>query len=94
MACFQDNYYTGKIKPCITHGLRGNSYYHLAIQGGTKDLHSGVIGGSVHEAMTDLVRVMATLVDVQGNILIEGINDDVQPLTEKEKEIYANMEAL
>jgi len=74
-------------------GLRGNSYYHLAIQGSTKDLHSGVIGGSVHEAMTDLVRVMASLVDVDGKILIDGIYDDVMPLGEKEKDTYTNMEA-
>lgn len=51
-------------------------YFHLAVEGSSKDLHSGVIGGSVHEAMTDLVRLMATLVDSEGNILIEGINDD------------------
>ena len=90
--CISDNYFTGKVKPCITHGLRGNVYFHLSVQGSTKDLHSGVIGGSVHEAMTDLVRIMATLVDVDGKILIDGINDDVAPLTEKEIENYKTME--
>jgi hypothetical protein len=35
-----------------------------------------VIGGSVHEAMTDLVRLMGTLVDSAGKILVDGIMDD------------------
>jgi len=86
-----DNYYTGK-KPCLTHGLRGNVYFHLSVQCSTKDLHSGVIGGSVHEAMTDLVKIMSTLIDSQGNILVEGIMDDVAPVTEEELKSYETMD--
>jgi len=89
--CISDNYYTGQ-KPCITHGLRGNCYFHLAVQCSSKDLHSGVIGGSVHEAMTDLVKVMSTFVDSQGKILVEGMMDDVAPLTEKELKTYETMD--
>jgi len=89
--CISDNYFTGK-KPCVTHGLRGNCYFHLSVQCSTKDLHSGVIGGSVHEAMTDLVKVMSTLVDSQGNILIEGFHEDVAAVTDKEMETYAKMD--
>jgi len=89
--CISDNYYTGK-KPCVTHGLRGNCYFHLSVQCSTKDLHSGVMGGSVHEAMTDLVKMMSTLVDTSGTILIPGIMDDVAPVTEKEMESYKHMD--
>ena len=63
--CISDNYYLGR-KPCITHGLRGNVYWHLSVECSTKDMHSGVIGGSVHEAMTDLFQLMNTLVDSSG----------------------------
>jgi hypothetical protein len=41
-------------------------------QGSTKDLHSGVFGGTVHEPMVDLVKVLGTLVDPKGHILIPG----------------------
>jgi cytosolic nonspecific dipeptidase len=41
-----------------------------------------------HEAMTDLVAVMSTLVDDQGRILIDGIYDDVTPLLPEEAELY------
>jgi Cys-Gly metallodipeptidase DUG1 len=42
--------------------------------------------------MTDLVRVMAGLVDESGNILIDGIKELVAPVTEEEKEVYKNID--
>lgn len=87
-----DNYWTGKVKPCITHGLRGNVYFHLEVACSTKDMHSGVIGGGVHEAMTDLSHLFARLVDSSGKILIPGIYDDVAPITEKELEAYKQVD--
>ncbi|KAG8431498.1 hypothetical protein GDO86_018534 [Hymenochirus boettgeri] len=56
--CISDNYWLGKNKPCITYGLRGICYFFLEIECSCKDLHSGVYGGSVHEAMTDLIALM------------------------------------
>jgi len=61
----------------LTYGLRGLSYFYLEIECAAKDLHSGVYGDSVHEAMTDLISLMSKLVDNKGNILIPGIMDDV-----------------
>ncbi len=90
--CISDNYWTGKTKPCLTHGLRGCVYFHMSVEGSTKDMHSGVIGGSVHEPMTDLVRVMATLVDSAGSILVDGIHDDVAPVTAAEQRSYEQVE--
>jgi cytosolic nonspecific dipeptidase len=86
--CISDNYWLGKNVPCLTYGLRGLAYFEVGVQCSTKDLHSGVYGGSVHEAMTDLVRLMASVVDSSGKILVEGIYDDVEPLTEKEAALY------
>lgn len=79
--CISDNYWLGDSKPCITYGLRGISYYKLAIKGPGRDLHSGVFGGTVHEPMTDLAYIFSKLVTPQGEILIPGIMDDVAPLT-------------
>lgn len=83
--CISDNYWLGKKKPCLTYGLRGMSYFEVGVECSTKDLHSGVYGGSVHEAMTDLIKLMGTLVDPDGTIKVEGVMKDVAPLTEKEK---------
>lgn len=44
--CISDNYWLGKEKPCITYGLRGICYFFIEIGCATKDLHSGVFGGT------------------------------------------------
>ncbi|KAJ8734053.1 hypothetical protein PYW07_014604 [Mythimna separata] len=90
--CISDNYWLGTTKPCITYGLRGISYYFLEIQCAQMDLHSGVYGGTVHEAMTDLIYLMNELVDKNGKILIDGIYDSVAPLTDNEKKLYTNID--
>lgn len=86
--CISDNYWLGTEKPCLTYGLRGCNYYSVTVSGPGQDLHSGVFGGTAQEPMTDLVRVMGSLVDTNGKILIPGIDDDVAPLTDEEKELY------
>ncbi|XP_066208444.1 cytosolic non-specific dipeptidase isoform X2 [Saccopteryx leptura] len=86
--CISDNYWLGKKKPCITYGLRGICYFFIEVECSDKDLHSGVYGGSVHEAMTDLVTLMGSLMDRKGKILIPGINEAVAPVTEEELELY------
>jgi len=86
--CISDNYWLGKNKPCITYGLRGLSYFFVEIQSSTKDLHSGVFGGSVHESMADLVYVLNSLADKTGKILIPGVNDTVKPVTDEELASY------
>lgn len=90
--CISDNYWVGKTKPCLTYGLRGLAYFELEVQGCEQDLHSGVLGGTVHEAMTDLIRLMGTLVDSSGKILVKGVMDDVKPVTPEEEALYENID--
>ncbi|KPP79004.1 hypothetical protein Z043_101445 [Scleropages formosus] len=90
--CISDNYWLGKTKPCITYGLRGISYFFLEMECSDKDLHSGVFGGSVHEAMTDLITLMGCLVGKKGKILVPGIYDDVAPLSPEEKNLYEKID--
>jgi len=86
--CISDNYWLGSEKPCLTYGLRGVCYFFVEIECAKKDLHSGVYGGAVHEAMVDCVNVLSKLVDTTGKILVPGINEAVAPMTEEEKEVY------
>lgn len=90
--CISDNYWIGKKKPCLTYGLRGLAYFQVSVKCCEQDLHSGVLGGTVHEAMTDLVQLMASLIDSSGNILVKGIMDDVKPVTPEEEALYDNLE--
>jgi Cys-Gly metallodipeptidase DUG1 len=89
--CISDNYWLGTEKPCLTYGLRGCQYYSAQVSGPGQDLHSGVFGGSAQEPMTDLVRVLASLVDTHGKIQIPGVYDMVAPVTEEEKAIYKDI---
>ncbi|GMF89093.1 unnamed protein product [[Candida] boidinii] len=62
--CISDNYWLGTKKPVLTYGLRGCNYYQISVKGPGADLHSGIFGGVIHEPMTDLIKVMGELVDV------------------------------
>ncbi|PIK55056.1 putative cytosolic non-specific dipeptidase [Apostichopus japonicus] len=90
--CISDNYWLGTKKPCITYGLRGICYFFLEVTCAEKDLHSGVHGGSVYEAMTDLVNLLGVLVDVKGHIQVPGIYDTVAKLTEEEENLYQSID--
>lgn len=90
--CISDNYWLGKDKPCLTYGLRGISYFFIEVECSTKDLHSGVFGGTVHEAMSDLVWLFTQLQDGDGKILVPGLMDDVTPLTDHEKSLYDSID--
>ncbi|XP_046413726.1 cytosolic non-specific dipeptidase isoform X1 [Neodiprion fabricii] len=90
--CISDNYWLGTTKPCITYGLRGICYFNLEVSCASKDLHSGTFGGTVYEAMADLIFLMNTLVDIDGRIKIDGIYDKVAKITDAELESYKTIE--
>jgi len=90
--CISDNYWLGKNKPCLTYGLRGVCYFFIEVECASKDLHSGVFGGTVNEGMSDLIWMMNQLVDEEGNILVEGLMDSVAPLTPEEEAKYVNID--
>lgn len=89
--CISDNYWLGKEKPCITYGLRGICYFGLEVSCCDKDLHSGVFGGTVYEAMSDLVYLLNTLVDVNGRILIPNLYKEVAAEHPSEHQMYQDI---
>lgn len=92
LVAISDNYWLSKGKPCVTYGLRGLCYFFMEVECGSKDLHSGVFGGSVREAMPDLIWLLNQLVDVDGNILIPGIQDNVCPVLPEEEALYDSID--
>jgi len=79
-----DNYWLNTRTPALTYGLRGIAYFSINISGPGQDLHSGLFGRTVHEPMTDLIKLMSKLVDHNGNILIPGI-DEMVPAPDAEE---------
>lgn len=82
--CISDNYWLGSTKPCITFGLRGLCAFEITVKCAQKDLHSGVFGGPVHDAMPDLVRLMNTLNTDDNKIAIKDLAKEVLPLSAEE----------
>ncbi|KAL9126819.1 MAG: hypothetical protein Q9217_004193 [Psora testacea] len=75
--------------PCLTYGLRGVIRATLEIQSQRPDLHSGVDGSQlIHEAMKDLMAVLAKLSGPKGGIAIPGFYDDIPSITKKGSERY------
>lgn len=77
--------------PAITYGLRGTMVSEVTVHGPDQDLHSGMFGGSVANPANALARMIASLHDDAGRVLIPGFYADVVPLLEEEREGFANL---
>lgn len=75
--------------PSITVGLRGLAYMEVEVTGPKIDLHSGVYGGAVPNPANVLCRLIASLHDEKGRIMIPGFYDDVVELTPEERKALA-----
>ena len=62
----------------ITIGLRGLSYMEVELTGPNRDLHSGTYGGAVNNPINELCKIISSLKDEKGKILIPGFYDDVK----------------
>jgi acetylornithine deacetylase/succinyl-diaminopimelate desuccinylase-like protein len=65
--------------PSILSSLRGLAYFEINVRGPAQDLHSGSYGGAVVNPAMALARILATMHDATGKILIDGFYDDVKP---------------
>jgi acetylornithine deacetylase/succinyl-diaminopimelate desuccinylase-like protein len=77
--------------PAITYGLRGICYMEVHVIGPSKDLHSGSFGGSVANPANALAALLASFKDAQGRVLIPGFYDDVRPVAEWERAMWATL---
>lgn len=76
-------------RPAIVYGLRGICYMFVDVTGPTRDLHSGAYGGGINNPLNVLGHLIAKLKDERGHVLIPGFYDEVQPLSDEERDILA-----
>ena len=78
----------GPGKPAVCYGLRGLTGLQIDVRGAKGDLHSGLYGGGVQNAIHALAEILASFRDEHGTIQVEGFYDKVLPLTVEEREAY------
>ena len=71
--------------PALTYSTRGLVYKQIDVTGPSKDLHSGVYGGTVANPAEVLARVLASLHDEQCRVAIPGFYEDVCELSPQER---------
>lgn len=74
--------------PSLNLGLRGTYSMEVTVRTAKHDMHSGAFGGGVQNPIHALAQLLATLRDVEsGRILVKGYYEDVDPVTEEERQI-------
>ena len=77
--------------PAVTYGLRGILACEVTVRGPSQDLHSGVFGGAVANPANTLARMIGALHDDNGRVQIPGFYDDVAPLSDVERQQFADL---
>lgn len=77
--------------PSICTGMRGLVDAEITVTGPSRDLHSGSFGGGVPNPAHVLASLLAGLHDADGRITLPGFYDDVVPLTEAERALFARL---
>ncbi len=77
--------------PALSYALRGIAALEIKLEGPTRDLHSGIYGGSVDNPAMVLCQLLARLRDARGRIAIPGYYDDVLPLSRLERRQLARL---
>lgn len=76
-------------KPAICTGLRGLAAIELTVKGAKGDLHSGLYGGAVPNALHGLVELLGTMRNKDGEIAVPGFYEGIEALADEEKESLA-----
>ena len=75
----------------VVYGVRGDMNVDVILYGANRPLHSGHYGNWAPNPAFLLTRLLATMKDESGRILIRGWYDDVAPLSALEKRAIATL---
>lgn len=74
--------------PMIDFGVRGDVNIDLTVYGPKRPLHSGHYGNWAPNPCLLMSKLLASMKDDDGKVLIKGYYDDVIPFTESEKKAF------
>jgi succinyl-diaminopimelate desuccinylase len=78
-------------QPALTYSLRGIIAFEIMVHGPSRDLHSGIFGGSLDNPAMVLAEMLAKVRDKNGRVTIPGFYDDVKPLSKFERAEMAKL---
>jgi len=78
-------------RPLVFFGNRGDIGLDITVYGPVRALHSGHYGNWAPNPAMELSRLLASMKDADGRVLIEGYYDDIVPLTDADKKAIADL---
>ena len=78
-------------RPLVFFGNRGDIGIEVTVYGPVRALHSGHYGNWAPNPAMELSRLLASMKDADGRVLIDGYYDDVAPMGDAEKKALAEM---
>ena len=78
-------------RPLVFFGNRGDIGLDITVYGPVRALHSGHYGNWAPNPAMELSRLLASMRDANGRVLIDGYYDDIVPLSAIEKEALSRM---
>ncbi len=73
-------------EPMVIYALRGMVSLELRVTGPKADMHSGVVGGMVHNPAQAIAEIVAQLHNPDGSVAVPGFYDDVEILSQGERD--------
>lgn len=74
-----DTIWVARGRPAVDYGLRGLLGLVVRLRTGTKDLHSGLVGGAARNPLTELADLISRMYDLRtGKVKIPGFSDKVR----------------
>jgi acetylornithine deacetylase/succinyl-diaminopimelate desuccinylase-like protein len=71
--------------PTVFYGSRGVAGAEITVYGATGDLHSGNYGNFVPDPAMALTKLIASMKDDRGTVIVKNFYDDIVPLTASER---------
>ena len=78
-------------RPQVTFGVRGAMGLEVTVYGATRELHSGHYGNWAPDTPQILARLLASMKDENGKVLVDGWYDSADPVGAEEKAALAAM---
>ena len=85
---------SGERLPSLTVALKGLGGCQVDIRTGESDLHSGMYGATVPNALQVATKLAATFHTPDGKVAVDGFYDKVTPLTEQDRIIVGPFKIL